>query len=270
MNIILIVSDTLRQDHLGCYGNNNIRTPYIDEFSKDCAIFKNAYANSFPTMPFRADLFTGKYTFSYLGWNPLMGEKKVLAELLSDEGYITLAAVDTPFHIRFGYGYDRGFDDYEFINGQDGRFERLRLVSSWRCEEDHFAPRTIKAAEKLLEYYYKEKFFMFIDTWDPHEPWDPPEYYTRIYRPDYKGENHLNPPYYDWRKSGMSEDDLELCHDMYCGEVTMVDRWIGILLDKIRKLGIWEDTAIIFTSDHGFCFGEHGLLGKIKSNVMER
>ena len=261
------MSDTLRQDHLGCYGNENIITPYIDQFSNSCIKFNRAYATSFPTMPCRADLFTGKYTFTYLGWNPITDEETVLAEILQKAGYTTLAAVDTPFLMRDGYGYDRGFDDFVFISGQDPGYDRRRVISSWRYEDDYFSPRTIAAAEKLLEYYYKEKFFLYIDMWDPHEPWDPPEYYVKQYRPNYNGEDHVIPTYWDWKEAGLTEEDVKLCHDCYCGEVTMVDRWVGRLLDKVKKLGIWDDTAIIFTADHGFCFGEHGLLGKARQNT---
>ncbi len=268
MNIILIVSDSLRQDHLGCYGNKKINTPHLDEFSKNCIKFNNAFATSFPTMPCRADLFTGKNTFTYLGWNPLTNEETVLAEILQEAGYITAAAVDTPFFIRFGYGYDRGFKDFNFISGQDVALDWPRVISSWRNENDHFTPRTITAADEILEYYYKENFFLYVDTWEPHEPWNPPDYYVKQYRQDYSGKEHKMPSYGNWKEKGLSQDDLDLAHACYCGEITMVDRWVGMFLDKIKKLGIWEDTIIIFTSDHGFCFGEHDLFGKCKiSNI---
>jgi len=263
MNIILIVADTLRKDHLGCYGNDRIVTPHLDSFAEQCTVFSGAYATSFPTMCARADFFTGKHTFTYLGWSPLTGEDKVLAEMMRDAGYTTLAAVDTPFHMRNGFGYDRGFKDFVFVSGQLWGFDGGRVTSRWRSEEDRFCARTFAEAEKLLEHYHREKFFLYVDTWDPHEPWQAPDYYTRLYRPEYNGEDHVNPTYSDY-KGILSEDDVALCHDCYCGEITMVDRWVGMFLDKVKKLGIWEDTAIIFMSDHGFCFGEHGLLGKAR------
>ena len=78
----------------------------------------------------------------------------MLAEILAKEGYTNFAAVDTPFHTRFGYGYDRGFKDFVFITGQNTANDRHRVISSWKFEEDRFAPKTIIEAEKLLEYYY--------------------------------------------------------------------------------------------------------------------
>ena len=127
------------------------------------------------------------------------------------------------------------------------------------------APKTFSAAERLLEYYYKEKFFLYIDTWDPHEPWDAPDYYTKLYRPEYDGESHVHPAYWDnMDEAGLTKEDIKLAHDCYCGEVTMVDRCVGRLVDKIKKLGIWDDTMILLISDHGYSFGEHGLFGKAK------
>ena len=260
MNLIVIISDTLRLDHLGCYGNKSIRTPHLDQFAKECLQFDNCYATSFPTVPMRADLFTGKFTFTYLGWAPLPSDEKILAEILAKAGYTTLAAVDMPFFSRNGYGYDRGFKDYSFIPGQWP--ERPRMNYQRRYEEDYCAPMTMTAAEKYLEYYRKEKLFLYLDTFDPHEPWNPPCWYVEPYYPSYSGQACLYPCYWDWREKGLKEEDIKLAHACYCGAVTMVDRWVGRLLDRVKSMGLWDDTAIIFTSDHGFYFGEHGFFGK--------
>jgi len=102
---------------------------------------------------------------------------------------------------------------------------------------------------------------LYIDTWDPHEPWDPPEHYVKPYFPDYKGEV-IAPNYWEYKDDGYSEKDLEIARACYMGEISMIDHWLGYLLDKIRVLNLLDDTAIIFLSDHGFYFGEHGLFGK--------
>ena len=264
MNIIVIVSDTFRRDHLGCYGNKNIRTPNLDKFSQSCIKFNNCYATSFPTMPMRADLFTGKFTFTYLGWGPLPREETTLAEILRKAGYTTAAVVDTPFFVRKGYGYDRGFEDYVQIPGQESD-HRTRINSERRYEEDFCAPKTMTTAEKRLEYYRNRKFFLYIDTWDPHEPWDPPPWYVESYYPSYDG-RIVRPPYWEWRERGLAEEDVKIAHACYCGEISMVDHWVGHLLNKVKSLGRWDDTVILFTSDHGFYFGEHGYLGKTKEN----
>jgi arylsulfatase A-like enzyme len=117
------------------------------------------------------------------------------------------------------------------------------------------------AAESWLERHYKEPFFLYVDSWDPHEPWDAPEYYTALYEPDYDG-RQFYPTYGKWRDAGLTEDDMKTAHATYCGEVTMVDRWVGRLLEKLDVLGLAENTIVLFTSDHGFFFGEHGYFGK--------
>lgn len=263
MNIVLIISDTFRQDHLSCYGNPWIHTPHLDRFSEQAIVFDRCYAASFPTVPNRADVLTGKYSFTYLGWVPLPHEETTLPQLLAETGYSTMGITDTPFYVRNGYGYDRGFADFIWIRGQDyAGPERDNVIYGRRYEKDYFAPATLGAAERWLERHYKEKFFLLVDTWDPHEPWDPPDYYVEIYRKDHDGRPSPWPCYWSWKQAGLSEEDVKRAHAHYCGEVTMVDRWIGRLLERIESLGLLEHTAIIFTSDHGHYFGEHGLFGK--------
>ncbi len=264
MNIVLIISDTFRRDHLGCYGNPWIHTPHLDRLAERAIVFDRCYAASFPTVPCRADILTGKYDFTYLGWGPLPNKEAVLAQIMAEAGYSTMGIVDTPFYIRNGYGYDRGFDDFIWIRGQRYAYgpERDNVTRVWRYEEDYFAPATLGAAERWLEQHYKEKFFLLVDTWDPHEPWDSPSYYVEIYWKEYDGKLSPWPCYWFWKEAGLSENDVKIAHAHYCGEITMVDRWVGRLLERIKSLGLTENTAIIFTSDHGFYFGEHGLFGK--------
>jgi len=277
MNIIVIVSDTFRRDHLGCYGNKDIRTPNLDRFAQKCVKFNRCYATSFPTMPCRADLFTGRYTFRYLGWGPLPKDEKTLAEILEEKGYTSIAVVDTPFFIRNGYGYDRGFSEFIWISGQrirgwmgkSSEVQQKRVDLSRRYEEDFFAPKTMNTAEKLLEEYHKKRFFLYVDTWDPHEPWDPPEWYVKLYYSDYGGQI-IEPCYWEWRERGVEEEEIKIAHACYCGEITMVDRWIGRLLEKVELLGLLDNTVIVFTSDHGYYFGEHGYFGKARNKWLEK
>ncbi len=262
MNIILIVSDTFRRDHLGCYGNAWIRTPYLDRLAQQSIVIERCYAASFPTVPNRSDLLTGKYNFTYLGWRPLPQDEITLSQLLTSEGYVTAGIVDTPFYLRDGYGYDRGFLDFVWLRDQRSGKARNDVVYARRYEEDHFAATTMSVAEKWLELHRKDKFFLLVDTWDPHEPWDPPAHYVELYLDDYDGQPAPWPSYWYWKEAGLSEEDVKRAHAHYCAEITMVDRAIGRLLERIDSLGLIEDTAIIFTSDHGFYFGEHGIFGK--------
>src|ERR687886_403572 len=197
-NVVVIVADTFRRDHLGAYGNPRIRTPHLDEFARSSVVFDHHVVSSFPTMPARADILTGTFSYTHMGWEPLPRHLLTLPETLSKAGYLTMGIVDTPFYVR---------------------------------------------------------------TWDPHEPWDAPDYYTARYREGYAGEQ-IYPCYGKWEEAGLTKDDVDLGHATYCGEVSMVDFWIGRLLAKLDALGLRENTLILFTSDHGFYFGEHGYFGK--------
>lgn len=261
MNVVLIVSDTFRYDHLGFNRNSDIRTPHLDGFARRCVAFDRCYAASFPTVNMRLDLYTGRWTFTYLTWQPLPEEEVILPQLLRQNGYRTTAVTDVPFMMRHGYNFDRGFDDYILIRGQGG--DRADINYERRYEEDHCAPRTMAAAERWLERHYRENFFLYVDTWDPHEPWDPPRWYVERYHPGYDG-RQVRPCYWEYKEKGISDEDVGLAHACYCGEVSMVDRWTGGLLDKIESMGLMENTAVIFTSDHGFYFGEHGQFGKAR------
>ncbi|RLG94273.1 hypothetical protein DRO37_06100 [Candidatus Bathyarchaeota archaeon] len=286
MNVIEIVSDTFRWDYLGCYGNDWIHTENMDRFAEDSVVFDNAYIASFPTIPHRHDLFTGRFTFIYSTWAPLPKSEIVISQVLRQAGYVTMLIVDTPHMIRDAHYFDRGFDGWWWIRGQEndrymtnppkdpGERQRalgrqyLQNVSLRRFEEDYFVAQTMRSAIKWLELNYDqhERFFLHIDTFDPHEPWDPPRWYAEMYDPGWKGGEVPGGAYIPGVErplaSDLTEEQINHLRALYAGEVTMVDRWVGMLLQKVDDLGLLENTAIIFTSDHGTYIGEHNFVGK--------
>jgi arylsulfatase A-like enzyme len=275
MNVIWIVSDTVRRKDVGVYGNQKIRTPSIDALAAKSVRFERHYAASFPTMPTRADFMTGRWTLSFMQWTPIPPGNVLLAELLRDADINTAAVVDTPFFVRDGMNYDRGFTtfneipDHYFVakGGYNPPHSPYRKLLERRppypLDSDCFAPKTFNKAMEWLTLNYKENFFLYIDTWDPHEPWNAPIYYTEPYWPGYDGEVIM--PFYQYLKEvpGFTEEKLKKAHAAYCGEISMVDTWIGNLLRQVEYMGLMENTAIIFTTDHGFYFGEHGIFGKM-------
>ena len=276
MNVIWIVADTFRQDHVGAYGKRNIITPSLDALAAKSMRFDRHYAASFPTMPARADHVSGLWTMSFMGWEPLPDGINTLAQMLRAGDIHTAAMVDTPFYIRGGMNYDQGFRTFLAVPGQagdlrlvEGLHESLDAREAWRFESDRVVAQTMTKAMQWLQLHYKEDFFLYIDTWDPHEPWDAPRYYTEMYMPDYDGVQ-VSPVYGYWQDTpGYTEEMVKKAHATYCGEVTLVDTWIGHLLKTVEYMGLMENTAIIFTTDHGFYFGEHGgLFGK--TNVAKR
>ncbi|MBM3189010.1 MAG: sulfatase, partial [Chloroflexi bacterium] len=288
MNLIVIVSDTFRRDHLGCYGNGWISTPHLDRFAEKAIVFDRTYAASFPTVPNRRDIFTGRYTFTYSQWAPLPPEEIILAEELGKAGYATMMVLDTPHIIKNGYYFDRGFSGFEWIRGQENdrwqtapAYPRMPCVKTklrspeatvkvhqrnvhWRrYEEDTFVARTMREACLWLERNYRQHsdFFLYVDTFDPHEPWDAPQWYLERYdEPNYTGANVSYPVY--GPSDYLTIEELRHCRALYAAEVTLVDRWVGRLLERIEDMGLLRDTAVVFTTDHGFYHGEHGLMGK--------
>jgi arylsulfatase A-like enzyme len=292
MNLVVIVVDTLRPDHLGCYGNDWISTPHIDAFARKAVVFDRAYCASFPTVPHRRDLLTGRFSAPYAGWSPLSREETVLADVLRNSGYVSMMVSDC-FHILAnGYGFDRGFDGLAWIRGQEWdrcgthpeapphpcdpakirnadllQRTHRRNVTGRQYESDTFVAQVVTAAVEWLEINYEKRFLLYVDVFDPHEPWDAPRWYVEMYDPGYTGQV-VDYPLYGYA-GYMTDAELEHCRALYAAEVTLVDRWVGTLLRKIEDLGLLENTTVIFTSDHGFLFGEHGVVGKSAITVSD-
>jgi len=287
MNVILFMSDTFRRDNLSCYGPTVVKTPNLDRFATKACVFDNAYLGSFPTLPNRLDIMSGRFSHIDRDWCPLPADTVTLQQILSASGVVTRAIYDNPHLTEMGYFYERGFDSWEWVRGQETDLwktpsrdlklpdcahqymsrdfilrRHLANTSWWQNEEDRFAARSITAACQWLEENQdRDQFFLYLDLFDPHEPWDAPRKYIDLYDPTYAGEPILYPDYRIWHEY-FSEQELRDFRMMYRAEASMVDHWFGILMDKLGKLGLTDDTAVIFASDHGYLFGEHDIVGK--------
>ena len=120
MNVIFIMNDTFRRDHLGCYGNTWIQTPNLDGFAQHAAVFDQFYAASYPTVPNRWDLATGRFGFPFRGWQPLNPEDMTWGQILSASGVHTQMIWDTPMLAMHDYNYTRGFGGLSFVHSQKG------------------------------------------------------------------------------------------------------------------------------------------------------
>jgi len=295
MNLIVIMLDSLRQDHLGCYGNSWIKTPNIDKLAEESILFENAYTSGLPTIPVRTELFTGQNSLPFRPWQPLTKEDITLPEILKEYGY-TSALIASTYHLfKPDMNFHRGFDVFSWIRGQEADcyvsgpltediddytkpamkgsptesmlMQYLKNTESFEKEEDYFIPQVVKESIKWLEKNYKEKnIFLWMDSFDPHEPWDPPSPFDKMYTdPNYKGPKLIHPKYgkVDW----MSEEELSYVRGLYAGEVSFVDKWVGILLEKIKELGLHESSLIVLLSDHGHPHGDHGSIMKTPDNL---
>ncbi len=287
MNVIVLINDTFRRDHLGCYGNQWIQTPNLDRFAEGAAIFDRYYAASYPTVPNRWDLSTGRFGFPHLGWQPLNPEDESWGQLLSNRGVHTQMIWDTPMLGMHDYNYTRGFSGIHFVHGQKGdpwitdpsmnidlmaQPHKIRNIASLenylrnhygrQYDRQYCVGRTVSTAMDWLETNHRQKsFFLWVDMWDPHEPFDCPWYDYELYADShYKGDRLLYPEY--GRSTYMTDEERKHLRALYAGNVTLTDRWIGRILDLVERLGLSKNTLIIWASDHGHLFGDHDLQGK--------
>lgn len=287
MNVIFMVNDTFRRDYLGCYGNTCIKTPNLDAFADQSAIFDQYYIGSYPTVPNRWDMLVGKYGFPTVGWEPLRRQDRTLPQILGKAGVHTQMIWDTPMLAMHDYNYTRGFKGIEFVHSQKGDpwitspdlpiqqpaqphkikntgslLSYLRNHYGRKFEREYCAPRTLSSAMDWLETNYQQNsFFLYVDMWDPHEPFDSPWYDYGLYAdPDYRGDM-INYPQYG-RYTYMTPEEHKNVKALYAGGVTLVDRWVGQFMNLAERLGLFKNTLIIWTTDHGHLFGEHDLQGK--------
>lgn len=286
MNIIVIICDTLRRDFLGYYGNSRMRTPNIDSLAAQSLIFDNAFIGSFPTIPLRAELLTGQHVFHTTGWAPLEPGQITLQSHLQEKGFVTSIISDNIQYLNPGMNYHAGFDACQWIRGhQADRWRTFHSPIEFPCdpaklrqpdklvvphlrnnrdrthEREWHDPQTVQAAiDWLEENYLQEQFFLYLDLFGIHEPWDPPQHYVDMYDPGYVGEKVILPRYD--RVGYMSDRELRHSRALYAGMITMTDTWLGYLFATLKALELWDNSAILFMSDHGFYLGEHGFVGK--------
>ena len=298
MNIILIVSDTYRYDNLFDRAKMPVRTPNLDAFAGRAVSLSNMLAGSFPTIPERTDLISGRCGWPWFPWQDVhKSTRNLMPDLLGQQGYVSQLICDTP-HL-FNSGFHLAFDGAVAIRGQEADLPMLRMNeeiaevmpanktrtdlpfwghravdvhcwtnADWRGEDDRFPPRTAAKAVRWLEENYRfHPFLLWLDFFDPHEPWDPPEYMVRKYESQHTGTPMLHPNY--GKASDYTPEELKNLRAHYCAEAELVDRWVGRVLQKIEDLNLWENSIVVFTTDHGMSLGEHNRTGKTNINEWD-
>ena len=257
-NVVLITLDTTRVDHLGCYGYRRRTSPNLDALAEQSVLYSRAIATSSWTLPSHASLFTGKFTTSHgarydpegplrlkdaingpASWDRyrargLSADQRTLAQILKEAGYATGSVVAGPWMKRV-FGLANGFDFYDDsgIGSSNGRL----------------APSVTASAGRWIEEFKDREFFLFLNYYDPHGPLTPPQELAQQFLPastELRQDVPLTP-----------EQHLAL----YDAEILFMDQQVGILLEKMKRLGIYDNSWIIVTADHGELFGEHGKFG---------
>jgi arylsulfatase A-like enzyme len=276
VNIVLISIDSLRADHVGCYGYERNTTPVLDRLAAQGAVFENVVAESSWTLPTHVTMLTGLGSLAH-GVNEFVGARMspstvTLAERLQQAGYRTWGVYSGPYlHPVFGFG--RGFDSYEgvlgpteldvqdFDLGQTGA-ERTIMAESARSHRMVTSDLVSEKAAELIRAQGGREFFLFLHYFDVHYDYIPPEEIWRRFDGDYDGtltgenfrrNSDINPD--------MDPRDLEHILALYDGEIYYTDRFIGKVLGALEENGLADDTLVVVTSDHGDEFFEHGNKG---------
>lgn len=231
LNVVLITIDTLRADHLGCYGYKQIRTPNIDGLAADGTRFERAFSLVPVTLPSHTTMLTGTYPMRSgmhdFSANKLNPEQPTLASVLKQAGYATGAVVAAAvLDSRFGlnHGFDFYYDHFEFSRLDEKNLDEMERPGN-------------EVTDLSLDWLGKtfagksapQKFFLWMHLYDPHFPYNPPEPYKHEYadRP-------------------------------YDGEIAFADAQVGRLVRYLKEKGIYDNTVIVLAGDHGESLGEHG------------
>jgi arylsulfatase A-like enzyme len=244
---VVYLVDTLRADHLGCYGYERNTSPTIDAFALEGVVFERCMSQSSWTKPATASVLTGLYPAQH-GANkeplPIRDDVTTLAEVVSAAG-IPTGAFFTSYWVGERHGFGQGFDAHEYIS-HEKKGERSQ--------------KAIDSALAFIEAKQDEPFFVFVHVTDPHAPYAPPAPYNTRFDHGYAGTvtggfGLANP---DERLADLTESDRQHLIDLYDGAIAYSDELFGRFLDGLRALGRYDDTLILFLADHGEEFGDQG------------
>lgn len=253
-NIVLITIDTLRADHLGCYGFYRDTTPRIDAFAKDALVFEQAYATMATTLPSHASMLTSRYPLEHgitanlmhggkpFGW---AGGMLSFAQVASDAGYATAGFVSAaPLKAPSGIG--SGFQTWNEPK-----------------EAERKAGETLKEALPWIEAQSKEPFFLWIHFYDPHWPHRAPEPFSDMFdglddtakKEAWIAERGI--PERATRSNGKKDTETRWALDNYCAEVRYADDQFGRVIDALKAKGLYDNSVVVVTADHGEGLNQH-------------
>jgi len=263
-NVILIIADTLRADHVGAYGAADVKTPAIDSLAADGVVFEKAYAQSSWTRPSIATILTGLYPGSHAVMHKtdlLPTEVVTVAEAMKKGGYRTSGFV-TNINVAPSFNFQQGFDEYQYLApdfffGATDSGSKLALYSLMRLIRERFLSK-----QKFVSHYYQDaqavnatslpwltanrdqRFFVLIHFMDPHDPYFEIPYngraVARVDTPD------------------PAPERAEELRKLYASNIEYMDGFLARLFAELKEQGLYDDTVIAFTADHGEEFHEHG------------
>ncbi len=259
LNVVLIVVDTLRADHLSIYGYGRRTSPHIDALAEDAILYERAISQAPWTTPSVGSLLTSLYpsTLGIRGIQSVLRDEHILlSEVLREKGYATGAVISHSF-CSSRWNFDQGFDEFDESN-----------------VKGHLAVTSGDITERALRFiaeHENEPFFLWLHYFDPHVAFiDHPESSFGGAAEDTgrieSGQDHRT---LRSMEADLSEVELTELRRLYDSEIAFTDQAIGAVLRNLRDRGLYDDTIVIFTADHGEEFLDHGRLGHAKTVYQE-
>ena len=301
-NVVVLLLDSLNRHMLGSYGGMDFDTPHLDRFAREHAVrFTSHVTGSLPCMPARHDILCGSLDFLWRPWGSIELWEEPITQQLRRAGVTTMLVSDHPHLFEVGgENYHTDFSGWDYVRGHEGDpwrtyrdpsyigapalpargggwywqrhggpagdrpYDRSRTF--FRTEEDFPGPRTMRAAADWLRRGAPDDapFMLFVDEFDPHEPFDTPEPWRGRYDADWEGELLIWPPYDVGAVSEgrLSEREGRHIRANYGAKLSMIDRWTGEVFAALSARGLWDSTAVIVCTDHGHYLGEKDIWGK--------
>lgn len=290
MRAIMVMYDSLSKDFLSAYKECDTLTPNFTRLLERCIRFDRFYVGSMPCMPARRELQTGRYNFLHRGWGPMEPYDDSMPEILKNNGIYTHLVTDHYHYFEDGgCTYHNRFSSWEFFRGQEadpwkglvdeppippiGAAQQVRVGMTpeyWRqnwvnrqyldTTEKMPQSKTFEAGLEFIRTNQKaDNWFLQIETFDPHEPFQVHREYLEQYEKEYSGEFMDWPAYVPVDRQ---RDPVEHVRAEYQALVTMCDEKLGLVLDAMDRYDMWKDTMLIVNTDHGFLLGEHEWWGK--------
>jgi arylsulfatase A-like enzyme len=284
-------NDRIRTPNLDALAEGSLRFTRAYPESIPTLPARRAIHTGLRTWPFRDWEPPEGEDFMPAGWQHIPEDQTTLAEFLNlRQGFNTALLSDTHHMFKASMNFQRGFKVFDWVRGQErDRYrptarvsqeavDRLTVPGNSRSmedkvrqylantqdrnsEEDYFAPKVFTMATEFLKTADRgQPFFLVVDCFDPHEPWDPPGEYVNLYSENYNGPEPIVPEYDD--AGWIDERELERMRALYAAEVTMTDRWLGRFLETLDSSSFANETALVVLSDHGVALGEHDATGK--------
>ena len=287
---VVVLLDSLNRHMIGAYGGSEFSTPNIDRLSQRAVRFEKHFTGSLPCMPARHDILVGALDFLWRPWGSIEIWERPITYHLRRKDIPTMLFSDHPHLFETGgENYHTDFFAWEYLRGHEGDPWKTREDPSWvgtpalpakasghapydtsrtwfKEELDFPGPKTLNAAAEWLSDHgdAHDSFLLFVDEFDPHEPFDTPAPWNEMYDPEWKDPLLIWPPYaIDGVKNGaLTEREGQQIRANYGAKLSMIDHWFGKLLDVMDRDDRWSDTLLILCTDHGHYLGEKDIWGK--------